>query len=50
LSSSVGQYSSKEAADIVQTFLKENPNYNPILKMKLLQTVDDLFRAQEIKE
>ncbi|WP_347173630.1 M1 family metallopeptidase [Polaribacter uvawellassae] len=49
LSSSVGQYSSKEAYDIVQTFLNENPNYNPILKMKLLQTVDDLFRAQEIK-
>lgn len=50
LSSSVGRYSSKEAFDIVQAFLNENPNYNPILKMKLLQTVDDLFRAQEIKE
>ena len=50
LSSSVGRYSSKEAYRIVQTFLSENPNYNPILKLKLLQTVDDLFRAQEIKE
>ena len=49
LSSSVGQYSSKEAYDVVQAFLKEHPTYNPILKMKLLQTVDDLFRAQEIK-
>jgi aminopeptidase N len=49
LSSSVGQYSSNEAYEIVQEFLSENPNYNPILKMKLLQTVDDLFRAQEIK-
>lgn len=50
LSSSVGRYHSKEAYEIVQTFLKENPNYNPILKTKLLQTVDDLFRAQEIKK
>lgn len=50
LSSSVGRYSSKEAFDIVQHFLNENPNYNPILKMKLLQTVDNLFRAQEIKD
>ena len=49
LSSSVGRYSSKEAYDIVQTFLNENPTYNPILKKKLLQTVDNLFRAQEIK-
>jgi len=49
LSSSVGRYSSKEAFDIVQGFLNENPNYNPILKKKLLQTVDDLFRAQDIK-
>lgn len=49
LSSSIGRYHSKEAYEIVQIFLKENPNYNPILKTKLLQTVDDLFRAQEIK-
>jgi aminopeptidase N len=49
LSSSVGRYSSKEAFDIVQAFLNENPSYNPILKKKLLQTVDNLFRAQEIK-
>ena len=49
LSSSVGRYNSKEAYTIVKGFLNENPNYNPILKMKLLQTVDNLFRAQEIK-
>ena len=49
LSSSVGRYNSIEAFNTVQSFLKENPNYNPILKKKLLQTVDNLFRAQEIK-
>jgi aminopeptidase N len=48
LSSSVGRYTSKEAFEIVNTFLNENPAYNPILKLKLLQTTDDLFRAQEI--
>ncbi|PKH50560.1 peptidase M1 [Tenacibaculum sp. Bg11-29] len=50
LSSSVGKYNSKEAFIILQRFFKENPNYNPILKMKLLQTVDNLTRAQEIKK
>ncbi|WP_422089319.1 M1 family aminopeptidase [Tenacibaculum ovolyticum] len=50
LSSSVGKYNSKEAFIILQRFFKENPNYNPILKMKLLQTIDNLTRAQEIKK
>lgn len=50
LSSSVGRYNSKEAFDILQGFFKENPNYNPILKMKLLQTTDNLIRSQEIKK
>jgi aminopeptidase N len=50
LSSSVGRYNSKEAFDILQGFFKENPNYNPILKMKLLQTTDNLIRAQEINK
>jgi aminopeptidase N len=50
LSSSVGRYNSKEAYDILQGFFKENPNYNPILKMKLLQTTDNLIRAQEINK
>ena len=49
LSNSVGKYNSKEAYTVVQSFLTENPNYNPILKKKLLQTVDNLFRAQKIK-
>ena len=49
LASSVGNYSSKEAFEIVNSFLNENPNYNPILKKKLLQTVDNLFRAQKIR-
>lgn len=50
LASSIGNYSSKEAYEILQQFLNENPNYNPILLKKLHQTTDDLTRAQNIKK
>lgn len=41
-------YQSQEAAEIVQIFLKANPNYNPKLKAKILQTTDNLFRARKL--
>lgn len=50
LNGTIGRYSSKYAFDVVQTFLKENPNFSPILKRKLLQATDDLYRAQKIKK
>jgi aminopeptidase N len=50
LASSIGNYSSQEANDILQEFLEENPHYNPILLKKLLQTADNLNRAQRIKK
>jgi len=50
LASSIGNYSSKEANDILHQFLEEHPDYNPILLKKLLQTTDDLTRAQSIKK
>lgn len=50
LANSIGNYSSKEAFDILQEFLEENSNYNPILLKKLLQTTDPLTRAQTIKK
>ena len=49
LASSIGNYSSKEANLILERFLEENLNYNPILLKKLLQTTDNLTRAQNIK-
>lgn len=49
LSSSIGNYSSKEAHEILREFLLENANLKPSLRLKLLQTTDDLERAQEIK-
>ena len=50
LSGTVGRYSSKYAFDEVQKFLKENPNFSPILKRKLFQATDALYRAQNIKK
>ena len=50
LNNTVGKYSSKYAFDEVQRFLKENPNFSPILKRKLLQATDGLYRAQKIKK
>ena len=50
LASSSGNYSSKEAYEILQQFLDENADYNPILLKKLYQTTDDLTRAQNIKK
>lgn len=46
----VGKYSSKFAFDEVQRFLKENPNFSPILKRKLFQAADLLYKAQNIKK
>ncbi|MCI9845215.1 M1 family metallopeptidase [Flavobacterium pectinovorum] len=50
LNNTVGRYSSKYAFDEVQRFLKENPNFSPILKRKLFQATDALYRAQNIKK
>ncbi|MBO9583287.1 MAG: ERAP1-like C-terminal domain-containing protein [Flavobacterium sp.] len=50
LDSTVGKYSSKYAFDEVQRFLKENPNFSPILKRKLFMATDLLYKAQNIKK
>ena len=50
LNNTIGKYASKYAFDEVQRFLKENPNFSPILKRKLLQATDGLYRAQNIKK
>ncbi|WP_442587880.1 M1 family metallopeptidase [Pedobacter sp. AW31-3R] len=43
-----GMYQSHEAAEIVRTFLKKHENFNPKLKAKILQTTDNLFRAEQL--
>ncbi|WP_343329057.1 M1 family aminopeptidase [Polaribacter staleyi] len=50
LASSIGLYSSKEANALLNQFLEKHSDYNPILLMKLLQTTDNLTRAQNIKK
>ncbi|MGM9476081.1 M1 family metallopeptidase [Pedobacter sp. GSP4] len=48
LSAIFSNYNSAEANAVVQRFLKSHPNYNPKLRDKILQTTDNLRRAQEI--
>ena len=50
LDNTVGKYSSKYAFDEVQRFLKENPNFSPILKRKLFMATDLLYKAQNSKK
>lgn len=50
LSVTIGNYTSEYAFNLVQTFLKENANFSPMLKRKLLQATDRLYRAQNIKK
>lgn len=50
LSKSIGRYSSEYAFNLVEAFLKENPNFSPIIKRKLMQATDGLYRAQKIKK
>lgn len=44
LSSTIGQYQSPEAYEVVEEYLEENPDLDPSLKGKLLQATDDLYR------
>ncbi len=44
LDATVGQYTSKQAYDLVLNYLNTNPNLSPDLKNKLLQASDKLFR------
>jgi hypothetical protein len=39
-------YSSEEAYEVLTGFLEANPELNPQLKLKILQSADDLYRIQ----
>ncbi|WP_339659182.1 M1 family aminopeptidase [Flavobacterium frigidarium] len=49
LNNSIGLYSSAKALGVLEQFLKDNPKFSPILKRKLLQATDNLYRSQQIK-
>jgi aminopeptidase N len=48
LQTTFSYYQSAEAARVIRDFLKQNPNYNPKLKTKILQAADNVFRAGEL--
>lgn len=48
LQATLGAYQSPTAAATVRAFLAAHPDYNPKLRAKLLQTADDLFRAEKL--
>ncbi|MEP4883972.1 M1 family aminopeptidase, partial [Maribacter dokdonensis] len=50
LSSTIGNYTSLEAYEILQAYLDANPKLNPSLKSKVLQASDDLRRVQLLEK
>jgi len=48
LRSTFSNYQDPKALEIVNQFLLQNPNYNAILKNKILQAADNLKRAQAL--
>lgn len=49
LRASLGNYRSDSAVATVRAFLDQRPDYNPQLRMKILQAADPLFRANRIQ-
>jgi aminopeptidase N len=48
VNATLGNYQSKEVADMVNAYIKAHPQLNPKLKGKLLQGADNVFRAQKL--
>lgn len=48
LSAIFGSYQTKHAYQTVTEFLNQHPKYNPKLKEKILQSTDNLYRAQKM--
>jgi len=48
LQATFGSYQTRAAAAIVRQFLSTHPGYNPKLKAKILQSADNLFRAERL--
>ncbi|MCR8669031.1 M1 family aminopeptidase [Aestuariibaculum sp. M13] len=48
LVASIGEYTSPEAYQVLQQFLADNPNFSPVLKNKLLQATDPLYRVNNL--
>jgi aminopeptidase N len=48
LQACLGPYQTVTAAEVVRRFLREHPDYNPKLRAKILQSADNLFRAEKL--
>lgn len=48
LSATFGNYQSPEAEKVVRDFLVQHPDYNTKLRLKILQSSDNLFRANRL--
>ncbi|UKM65929.1 M1 family aminopeptidase [Flavobacteriaceae bacterium GSB9] len=49
LNATIGSYSSPYAYEVVETFLNENPNFPQVLKNKLLQAADGVYKGKKIR-
>lgn len=50
LNTTIGNHTSTEAYEILETFLKANPDLDSVLLKKLLQASDDLYRVQQLNK
>lgn len=50
LNATIGNYTSDYAYDILEQFISDNPNFPIVLKNKLLQASDGVYRAKMIRE
>jgi aminopeptidase N len=49
LNATIGNYTSDYALEVLEQFLLENPKFPIVLKNKLLQSADNLYRAKQIR-
>lgn len=49
LNATIGNYSSPYAYEVVETFLNENPNFPQVLKNKLLQAADGVYKGKKLR-
>ncbi|XCF06860.1 M1 family aminopeptidase [Tamlana crocina] len=49
LNATIGNYNSNYAFEVVETFLKENPNFPTVLKNKLLQAADGVYKGKILR-
>ncbi|WP_282123137.1 M1 family metallopeptidase [Algibacter mikhailovii] len=50
LNATIGNYTSDYAYDVLEQFMADNPNFPDVLKNKLLQASDGVYRAKLIRE